>query len=55
MKKSEDGGDRDLVSKNQHKNKAWRENQKEKKDLGIEGWREEEKENSKFKTQNKEK
>lgn len=37
MKKNEDGGHGDLVGKNQNKNKAWRENQKEKNDLGIEG------------------
>lgn len=52
MKKSEDGGGGDWVGKNQNTNRAWRENQKEKNDLGMEGWREE-KENSKFKTQRK--
>lgn len=37
MKKSEDDGDGDLMGKNQNKNKAWRENQTEKNDFGIEG------------------
>lgn len=51
--KSEDDGDRDSVGKNQTKNKAKRENQKGKNNLGIESQKGEDKENAKLKKEKK--